>query len=160
MCADSILSFPSVFLSSLLYFWCVWCNKKIIQSSHLHTTSPLFFSTSPSVTLLSTSVNSPSSHRITVWLCVVGALPLLYSPLPPLPFLVKERMRLEREEATRLLEEETEVRHSSSAGLQTTFLEVCAKGQSDQKYHGTTSTGVYHVVHHFQGKYILFLVFW
>nr|XP_046227394.1 protein scribble homolog isoform X3 [Scatophagus argus] len=36
-----------------------------------------------------------------------------------------ERMRLEREEATRLLEEETEVRHSSSAGPQTTsFLSV------------------------------------
>lgn len=43
--------------------------------------------------------------------CVIG------DPKPPplphaltLPLLVKERMRLEREEATRLLEEETEVR--------------------------------------------------
>lgn len=39
-------------------------------------------------------------------------------PLPPLPFMVKERMRLEREEATRLLEEETEVRDSLSTRLQ------------------------------------------
>lgn len=53
---------------------------------------------------------------------MVGSLP----PPPPLPLLVKERMRLEREEATRLLEEETEVRHSSSAGLQKNFKEVCA----------------------------------
>lgn len=53
-----------------------------------------------------------------VWLCVLGCF--LYFP-PPLPFLVKERMRLEREEATRLIEEETEVRYSSSAGPETCY---------------------------------------
>lgn len=58
-------------------------------------------------------------HHITVWLC--GRVSSLLFP-PPLPFLVKERMRLEREEATRQLEEETEVRFFSQGGVLTTFL--------------------------------------
>lgn len=58
-------------------------------------------------------------HHITVWLG--GRVSSLLFP-PPLPFLVKERMRLEREEATRQLEEETEVRFFSQGGVLTTFL--------------------------------------
>lgn len=130
MCVDSILSFPSVLLSSLLYLRCVWCDTK--SSNHLHTTPPLLFflHLSPTVTLLS-SINHLSSHYCVAVCGWVSSL--LSSPPPPLlPFLVKERMRLEREEATRLLEEETEVRHSSSAGLQTTVLSV-------QKCHKNTT---------------------
>lgn len=37
---------------------------------------------------------------------------------------MKERMRLEREEATRLLEEETEVRHSSGTDAQANLQSV------------------------------------
>ncbi len=119
--------FPLCFslISPLRLVCLVW--YKIIQSSPLHTTFPLlFFSTSPPVTLLSSSENPPSSLSSSHYCVAVcgWASSLLYSPPPPLPFLVKERMRLEREEATRLLEEETEVRHSSWAGLQTTFLSV------------------------------------
>lgn len=78
-------------------------NHKIIPSpNHI----------SPPETLISASF---SSHH-----CVVGCVPSCF--LPSLPFLVKERMRLEREEATRQLEEETEVRFLSQGGLLTTFL--------------------------------------
>lgn len=71
---------------------------------------------------------------------------LLYSPPPPpLPVLVKERMRLEREEATRLLEEETEVRHSSSAGLQ-------------KKYHRPNSPGFHYVISGKIASYLVFLI--
>lgn len=124
----------------------VW--YKIIQSFHLHTTSPLFSLLTPCNTSFRLC-KSPSLHLSSHYcVAVCGRVSsLLYSPPPPppLPFLVKERMRLEREEATRLLEEETEVRHSSSVGLQTTFLS--AKGS--QKYHRTNSTGLYYVI---QGK--------
>lgn len=74
---------------------------------------------SPPETLISASVNLPSSLFITL-LC--GRVFSFLHFLPPLPFLVKERMRLEREEATRQLEEETEVRYFSQGGLLTTFL--------------------------------------
>lgn len=76
---------------------------------------------SPSGTLISASANRLSSLLITL-LCgwVSSFLPFL----PLLPFLVKERMRLEREEATRQLEEETEVRHFSQGGLLATFLSI------------------------------------
>lgn len=107
MCVDSILSFPSFHLS----FWCVWCDTK--SSNH-----PTSLSASPPVTFSSTENFSPSLRSPIIALlcgCVVGYLPPLYST-PPLPLMMKERMRLEREEATRLLEEETEVRHTSSAG--------------------------------------------
>ena len=140
MCADSILSFPSVFLSPLLYLLVCLVWYKIIQSSHLHATfSTLFFSTSPPCnTSLLHLLISPSIALLCG--CVVGCLPLC-TPPPPLPFLVKERMRLEREEATRLLEEETEVRHSSTAGPQTNF-SVCAKWQFSHKHHRTAATGI------------------
>lgn len=59
-------------------------------------------------------------HCVAVCGC---AFPSLHSP-PLLPLMVKERMRLEREEATRLLEEETEVRHSSGTDAQTKLLSV------------------------------------
>ncbi|KAG7231208.1 hypothetical protein INR49_012039 [Caranx melampygus] len=53
----------------------------------------------------------------------------------------KERMRLEREEATRLLEEETEVRHSSTAGPQTNSP---ISGQLRHKHHRSAASGFYH----------------
>lgn len=55
---------------------------------------------------------------------------------PPLPLMVKERMRLEREEATRLLEEETEVRPRSEAHHQTNSLSernISSCGSADIK---------------------------
>lgn len=122
LCSSLLSPLPSVCL--------VW--YKIIQSSPYHSPHCCF---SPLLTPCNTSFFCKSSlftsHRITVWLCG-WVSSLLYSPPPLLPFLVKERMRLEREEATRLLEEETEVRHSSSAGLQTTVLSV-------QKCHKNTT---------------------
>lgn len=116
-------------------------NHPIIPSPYHFST---FFSSHPCNTSFRLC-KSPSLHLSSHYcVAVCGRVStLLYSPPPPpLPFLVKERMRLEREEATRLLEEETEVRHSSSAGLQTTFLS--AKGS--QKYHRTNSTGLYYVI--------------
>lgn len=64
-------------------------------------------------------MNFPSSLFITL-LCGRVSSFLLF--LPRLPFLVKERMRLEREEATRQLEEETEVRYFSQGGVLATIL--------------------------------------
>lgn len=54
---------------------------------------------------------------ITFWshVCDWSPPPLLFYPPPP--FSLKERMRLEREAATRLLEEETEVRLYAPAAL-------------------------------------------
>ena len=74
----------------------------------------------------SPGITSPPPHCITVWLCGWVSSPLYSPPPPPLPVLVKEQMRLDREEATRLLEEETEVRHSSTAGPQANS-PVCVK---------------------------------
>lgn len=93
-----ILSFLSPLCFSHLSF--AFGVFGVIQN-HPIIPSPNHFS--PPVTLLPAF----ASHLIAllcgwVWLCV-------FPPPPPLPFLVKERMRLEREEATRLLEEETEV---------------------------------------------------
>lgn len=119
-CVGSILSFPSVFpLTSPLPLVClVW--SKIIQSSHLHTPPTVFCFLHFSLPL---TLLSSSSSPLIALLC--GCVCLGVFPLPPLlPLMVKERMRLEREEATRLLEEETEVRHSSSEGLQTNFVSV------------------------------------
>lgn len=106
--------FSSFSLSSLLSLMC-WCDKK--KSSNLSISTPnltpwntfFCFCGPPLFTV----------HHITVWLC--GRVSSLHFP-PPLPFLVKERMRLEREEATRQLEEETEVSHFSQEGLLTTLL--------------------------------------
>lgn len=121
MCVDSILSFPSVFLSSLLYLWCVWCDK---QSSNHPISIPLLHCCFIHFTPFNTSFLHLLISPLITLLCGCVWLGVFYTFPPPLPFLVKERMRLEREEATRLLEEETEVRHSSSAGPETTFLSV------------------------------------
>lgn len=132
MCAASILFFlPLSSVSHSTVFLCTWCGS----SSSNHFTSipcspapPHFVFTlflrpcNTSATPLTAPTPSlPSTcHCVIVWLRTLGCLPHFPSspPLPPLPLLVKERMRLEREEATRLLEEETEVRYSSTAGLQ------------------------------------------
>lgn len=125
----------SVSHSSLLdLLLCTWCGSP--SSNHfisipLLCSAPLYPLWSPSLHFSAsvTPLTAPTPslrltcHCITVWLCVFGCLPhspVLVLPRPPLPLLVKERMRLEREEATRLLEEETEVRFSSSAGPQGT----------------------------------------
>lgn len=59
MCADSILSFPSVFLSSLLYLWCVWCDTK--SSNHPISIPLPHLCFSPHC---NTCVNPPSSTLI------------------------------------------------------------------------------------------------
>lgn len=126
MCADSILFFPFCFsLSFTSGVFGVIRNHPIIPSP-FHLLLCCFSSTSTPLTLLSSAVNppsscfTPSSSHYCVLVC--GWVSSLLYSTPPLPLLVKERMRLEREEATRLLEEETEVRHSSSAGPQTSSL--------------------------------------
>lgn len=113
---DSILS---LFPFSIIFFyclWCVWCDTQK-KSSNLSTSPPPL---TPWNTYFCFCVPPLSTvHHITVWLC--GRVSSLLFP-PPLPFLVKERMRMEREEATRQLEEETEVRYFSQGGVLTTFL--------------------------------------
>lgn len=114
---DSILSlFP---FSPILFYYlrCVWCDTQKKKSSNLSTSPPHL---TPWNTYFCSCVPPLSTvHHITVWLC--GRVSSLLFP-PPLPFLVKERMRLEREEATRQLEEETEVRFFSQGGVLMTFL--------------------------------------
>lgn len=77
-CADSILSFSSVFLSSLLHNRCVWCdtissNHPIVKPFSHCCFSPLLTPYNTSFLFCKSSVFT--SHRITVWLCVVGCLP-------------------------------------------------------------------------------------
>lgn len=116
-----ILFFPSShFLSSFFFFLIIFDVFGVIhkkkKSSNLSTSTHL----TPWNTYFCFCVPPLSTvHHITVWLC--GRVSSLLFP-PPLPFLVKERMRLEREEATRQLEEETEVRYFSQGGVLTTFL--------------------------------------
>lgn len=123
MCVGSIPSFPSVFFFSLSHLSSTFGTFGVIQNHPISIppSALLFLS---SLTPLSSS--SPFVSILIALPCgrVTVSSPLCALPLPPLPFLVKERMRLEREEATRLLEEETEVRHSSSAGPGMNFLSV------------------------------------
>lgn len=108
----SLPIFPHLFLLCLMCL--VWYTQK--KSSNLSTSTHL----TPWNTYFCFCVPPLSTvHHITVWLC--GRVSSLLFP-PPLPFLVKERMRLEREEATRQLEEETEVRYFSQGGVLMTFL--------------------------------------
>lgn len=108
----------SHFLSS--FFLIIFDVFGVIHKKKNHPLFPPLHHISPPETLISASVYLPSTvHYITVWLC--GRVSSLLFP-PTLPFLVKERMRLEREEATRQLEEEAEVRSFSQEGVLTTFL--------------------------------------
>lgn len=111
-------SFSLPIFSHLFFLSSLMCLVRYTKKSSTLSTSPphltpwntYFYSCVPPLSTV---------HHITVWLC--GRVSSLLFP-PPLPFLVKERMRLEREEATRQLEEETEVRFFSQGGVLTTLL--------------------------------------
>lgn len=114
MCVDSILS---LLLSSFLpppppLPFSYPHNVSGSSIHHLHSSHLHFIS--PCLSFFAYLTFHPTFTHYTlilydytcVCVCVAGCRPPLHLPL----FSMKERMRLEREEATRLLEEETEVR--------------------------------------------------
>lgn len=103
MCVGSILS-----ISFLLPFLCLpppFPHNVWVVHTPINLLQPTSTSFRHLVCLLShfTCIHFIPYFSLSVWL---GVLPSFL----PSPVSVKERMRLEREEATRLLEEETEVR--------------------------------------------------
>lgn len=109
-----IVYFVICVISTLLFF-SLTCPSCVFGAAHNHPIIPLpsflfphHLSVYNNTSLLFKQSLSSSYHSVW-WLCVSSSL----HSAPPLPLMVKEHMRLEREEATRLLEEETEVRPCS-----------------------------------------------